>query len=367
MLNLRTKQLQVFEIVLDAILIVDDPRKRNDANLLTRILYQLEEARQLDVDYLLPPYYMATIEDLLGRYEAAAQRLEGLIGYLRRMLQPGQMRRRQRNIITQLELEMRLNRETANYHLLRDTLFAGIDTELDDVLTALNGRYGRPYRRIRHRAQALRAQLFATRMIPSNPYDADRAQISEFHTKTQKLACRLAFGRWPFPFNWILSGTPPSTAVAAIARNALVRAEMYLTDYFCEPGAKIERLQWALDQLSGDRDRFRDDPENNYDRASCRMRLGYWNMRLGYWENSAADFDDAVGILTAALRQSWPGQGFALFTLGRVLRLSPSGSMPDAIQNIRRARDMPAGTRGISDVRVDRELVLADAGDTRYP
>jgi tetratricopeptide (TPR) repeat protein len=361
MFQLGTSRLDVFEIVLEAIQIVNKYKLAPDETELAQAFDELRRASQIDPEYLLAPYYMAVIDDLLGRHSEAALRLADLLRQMQRTQKAQELGGQTRQDITLIILELRLNFATARYHLLRDQKFELLTIELDRLLDDLTSYRGQRYRTIRHRARVLQAQLLATRMIPSDPdglQQRERLQISYYHKQCQALVCYLAFARRRFPYCMLRGRTLSSAPVAAIARNALARSEMYFTDYFCDPADKVERLRWALDLLTNDFDRFPGDPDNNYDRASC-------HMRLGYWEGSTAEYDKAIAVLAATMREPGPGYGFAAFTVGRIFRLK--GEQASAIEHLTQAREIPAERRGVSDERVDRELRLAQADDHTYP
>jgi tetratricopeptide (TPR) repeat protein len=348
MLALETNNRHAFELVADAIGSITAYRETRDRSALEHALDQLRQARREDNRYLLAPYYMAVIEDLLGRSRDAAD-------LLRDILAKTEVDRR--DFIN----EMRFNLAVAQYHGYKHEYLADAAATLKDVLRDTSGFSDRlRLYRVRLHSYALLAQVHAMWSIPKKPEDAlaeeEQVRIKREHERAVSEARRVLYS--PMLVLLYLSDQARFREVRAIAHNALGAAVMYYTDFFEDTPTKLTKLRNGLEHLSvADRLFPRD--------WAIYCNVGSCHMRLGYWQSNAAEFDSARDYLTQVVEKLRPGYGFALYEIGRSYRIQ--ARFDDALQFFNRALMVPAERREVSDRRLNREVTLAEEKSPAYP
>jgi tetratricopeptide (TPR) repeat protein len=351
MLALETESRQAFELVANAVDAIDRYKRSRDRDrrTLEAALTDLEEARRHDGRYLLAPYYVAVVEELLHRSPNAAELLRALLAQA-----PNE---------PSLIHEMRFNLAVAQYHGYSHRHLRPAAETLREVLGSTNTLRDRiAYCRVRLHSLALLAQVHAMWSIPSTPEEvsaneSERARIEECYssavTNARKVFCS------PLLYVLGLTNRMRYREIKAVAYNALGMAAMYYTDFSREElPQKLDRLSGGLRNLEESEQLFSQDWANYCDIGSCHMRLAHWG-------NNTTQLVIARRYLTEVIERLRPEYGFALYEIGRTYRIE--GCFDKALTYFERAMRVPAGDREVSDRRVNREINLAKEQNTLYP
>jgi tetratricopeptide (TPR) repeat protein len=349
-LALDTANRNVFELVVGAIETVDRYKRSRDRGALEGALADLQKAGEEDRNYLLPPYYMAVVEDLLGQSRDAVERL-------------GKMLPLVETEYPFLANEMRFNLAVAQYHGYSHRHLREAVQTLDRILCDTRGLFARlRYYRLRLQSKALLAQVYAMWSIPRMPEDLntspdERKRIKSCYKSAVSVA-RLILYLSPTMLVLALRDEARFREIRAIAHNAVGMALMYYTDYFCRRWTKLRKLRSALRRLHRSEALFPRDWANYCDMGSCHMRLGYWGR-------ASCAFDQARRYLTQVVDTLRPNYGFALYEIGRSYRIE--GRFDEAAVYFTRALAVPERDREVSYERVQREVRLVEKSDSSYP
>jgi len=307
--------------------------------------------------------YRAIMEDLLGEYDKA-------LGHLRELktLTPSTDREVQKEIDTNIGVvrqhwlrRLMTLQEEPSESVLGELGAKSLDELMSSALSDIFPHATENKIWSAHH-DALSARFLALRCIPNivEVAEHDRAlrhELAEAYAKATMLA-ESVLDRWA-PL--AIRHSEPREGwkqAKAIAHNALGRAAMYHTDFFCPRGEKVQHLAQALTHLERAQRAFDDDWSFTSDLGSCHMRLGYWGHTAAEYELAKKQLD----IVLDKLRPEW---GFALFEMGRVYRLNRK--FEEASDYFKRAKAIPMDERDVSDLRVDREMRLSAEELTKYP
>lgn len=349
-MQLETRSREAFELVSEALEIIDEYQMSRNVSKLKDATTRLAEARVKDPNYFRAQYYDAIVDDLSGRFGTAATKLRALLDQSPPLID-----------------EVRYNLGIAEYHGYSHSALERAIEQFKQVLSATRDES------LPLRAEAGLAQAFAMHMIPKQHDDPHLPEIQKY----KELAdCSIAnvrrglrkarFQRWnPFKKDSI----DPTTIdeIRWTMRNAKGMALMYYADYL-PPAEKLqidagrirqaEVVQQALVELELAEMIKGDDWANRCDLASATMRLGYYARKPG-------KFDEAIKILEDVVSRLRPGYGFAIYEIGRAMRLS--GDFSKAIERFNTALAIPDHERDISARRINTELQRAQAKDCTFP
>jgi len=349
MLALQTGNRRAFELVAGAVAAIASYKSTRDRSVLEGALANLKLASQHDNHYLLAPYYIAVIEDLLGRSRSAAEQLLAILSEAP-------------TAYPKLINEMRFNLAVAQYHGYSHDCLKAAAATLDTVLSDTNTLFGRiKHFRVRLHSRALLAQVYAMWSIPRTPEDVanyknEKIRIWDCYKSANKNAYQVLYFS-PMLLVLALIDRGRCREIKAIAHNAIGMATMYYTDFSLNHDAKLRTLRRGLKHLSISDRLFPRDWANYCDIGSC-------HMRMGYWRGDATEFDLARKYLSAVVKELRPDYGFALYEIGRSYRIQ--GNFTDALKYFTMAMNV-RHDREVSDRRVQREINLAEKGDNLYP
>jgi tetratricopeptide (TPR) repeat protein len=349
MLALETENRHAFELVMNAIGAIDRYKRSRDRQVLDSALAKLTQAQRHDEQYMLVPYYMAVVEDLLGRSRDAAERLRAILS---------ETPKERYGLIN----EMRFNLAVAEYHgYSHDNLRAAAET-LDKILSDTGTLFRRlKYYRLRLYSRALLAQVHAMWSIPRRPEDVVIDSIECDRVKScYKRSVFNAYKVFFSPMQLLLAVFDYARLreIKAIACNSLGMAAMYYTDFFLNQPRKTAKLQRGLKRLTKSDLLFPRDWANYCDIGSCHMRLGFWGK-------DAKEFELARKYLTDVIEVLRPGYGFALYEIGRSYRIQ--ACFQEALEYFGKAEQVPERDREVSDRRLNREIGLAKEQNSLYP
>lgn len=348
MLALETGNRQACELVANAIGAIDAYKLTRARDLLEHALADLKLARHHDGHFLLAPYYIAVIEDLLGRSRDAAEQLQIILS---------EAPTGRPDLIN----EMRFNLAVAQYHGYSHEHLQGAAATLEKILNETGSLFGRiRFFRVRLHSRALLARVNAMWSIPRSPEDATAQAERDRIRGCYKTAVRNVHAVVHSPMLNMLRITERNRAseIEAITRNALGTAEMYYTDYFLDNADKLRALRRGLEQLIISDQLFSRD-------WSTYCNIGSCHMRLAYWGKDATEFRLTRDFLNEVVRELRPNYGFALYEIGRSYRIE--GNFDEATKYLTQAKEIPVRYREVSDRRIDRELGLAKKGSSLYP
>ncbi len=349
-LELETRNREAFELVTEALELIDQYQESRDVAKLKDATLRLTTASQKDPSYFRAKYYDAIVDDLAGRFKSAAKKLTDLLGQS-----------------TLLAEEVRYNLGLAEYHGYSHSALEQAIKQFKLVLESVKDRS------LRLRAQAGLAQAYAMHMIPRE-YDApDLAQIKEYRdlafSSVSKVFRQLRISQLQrlIPFRKPSVDSGAAAEIRWTAHNAKGMALMYYADYL----PQIEKLpadrsrerqaatvQSALSELTHAESIKADDWANRCD-------LGSANMRLGHFKAEPGRLEEALKILQDVIDRLRPGYGFAIYETGRVLRLK--GEYDKAIERFDAALAIREEQRDVSDRRINTERQRAERKDRTFP
>jgi tetratricopeptide (TPR) repeat protein len=381
MLSLETEDRRAFEAALEAVRAINRFKTAGERLALIEALTLLQTTTNRDPNYLLPRYYTAVIEDLLGYSDDAAGHYSELLE-----LVPVHYRK--------LRWEIRLGLAAAQYHGYEDIDLQKANRTVGALLSDEQVVLSRPENRgILGYADALRAQLLATSMIPKRPEDMQspqrRASLETMYKDAVAAAEKVLAGQQGSLL--ALRRASNDEGIIALARNARAMAHMYFTDYMLTVEEKIKLLASAMVDLQKDDKLFPGDALYYCGLASCHLRLGYWRKTPGVSDApsqgspapdaepipapqpaptvpnaaSAHEFRVAEVRLKTVIEQLRPKYGFAWFERGRVQRLQ--WNFENALECFEEAKKAPARERDVSMIRIEREIYLAESERAYYP
>jgi hypothetical protein len=195
-------------------------RMSHDRKPLKPILEKLRSAAELDRNYLLVPYYMAIIEDLLGNSKQAIEILTELRDQLpeKDCLRP----------------EIEFNLSVAYYHSFQHVNLTTSADVLNDLLVKSKNSVLPKDIHVSQYSEALLAKVYAVNMVPNDvdcfwDHPEEEVRIRDLYDLALATADRLLS-----PAPWYKPGLlklPPDEKALAIARNARALARMYFADF----------------------------------------------------------------------------------------------------------------------------------------
>ena len=335
-MNTETLSRAAFELVSEAVESIDHYTQSRDRDHLMVARSKLDQAIARDSGYLNAVFYSGVVSDLIGDVNRAVSQLRTVLAEVPEN-KPA------------VRDQIRYNLAVSLYHHYSRRWLEQAEQEFLAVLKSSREPL------LQCLALAGLAQTYAMWEIPPNPdfRDEREEQLLDAHfAKSQSASARAIDGLAR------LDALPESTRnqVRATAANARGMALMYYTDY--RPPGRLDSLQKALSELHQADELLPMDWANTCDLASCHMRLGYWTC-------SEPEFEKCRQYLEWVIETLRPGYGFARYELGRSYRLQ--GRFDEALEQFALTLAIPAGDRDVGDRRLNREIALAEDGETRYP
>lgn len=348
MLALETANRLSFEVVANAVEAINSYRVTRARETLETALADLRNARERDRHYLFVPYYIAVIEELLGRSHEAVEQLRVILSEA-----PGDR--------PALINELRFNLAVAQFHGYSHEWLQTASETLQRILADTNSVAGRlRYSRLRLHSRALLSRVYAMWSIPRTPEDVvakhEQDRISNCYGHAIQNA--RAVVRSMALSAWRVVEAGRAREIEAVARNASGTAEMYYSDFFLDEQAKLAALRRGLKQLRKSDLLFPRDWATYCNIGSCHMRIAIWSKE-------SSEFDVARKFLNEVVAELYPNYGFALYEIGRTHRVE--GNFGTAISFFNRALQIPYEKRAVSDRRINREIGLAQEERSQYP
>jgi tetratricopeptide (TPR) repeat protein len=348
-LQLETKSREAFELVTDALELVDEYQDSRDVEKLKHATEKLASARERDPNYFRAQYYDAIVDDLAGRSKEAVKKLSVLAA------QP-----------SPLINEVRYNLGLAEYHEYNHEALERAIEQFSIVLKNVSS----PALRLRSKAGL--AQAYAMHMIPKKPDEADITAIERYKTLALDCASAVLRDLRKQRYRWLYLRKPDldskvASEIGWTAHNAKGMALMYFADYLPRrpdesatemSGRRLATLQSSLTELS----------EAEHCKAgdwANRCDMGSVNMRIGYFNNDKRYFHTALDLLRSVVDRLRPDYGFAIYEMGRTYRLM--GQFDQAALNFEAALQIPISQRDVSDRRLNIELERARKKDATFP
>lgn len=328
-MHLESPKREAFELVSDALQHLDEYRAQRDVRVLVSVKQTLDSALEKDPDYFRAHYYSAIVDDLAGRSKEAVKTFTKLLNERPPFID-----------------EVRYNLAVAEYHGYGHE---ALDRAIQHFSKVMNDAKDPALQLL---ARAGFAQANAMHMIPKNPDEPELTKIQEYFEKALSESKKVMRDLPRQRGTWFRKPTIPEPTADEIewtAHNARGMALMYSSDHFpkkSEPDwaeGRIKTLHDAIAELDL-ADKL--SPQNwaNYcDMASARMRLGYYDKK------HSKSWDDAISILETVVTRLRPGYPFAMYEMGRILRLQ--GQFAKAIELFDKVLAIPLEQRDISDRR----------------
>jgi len=351
MMHLETKHRRAFQKLQEAQSSLTSFQQSKARIDLKRADARLEEALNLDPNYLRAFYYRGLVRDMLGDAEQAAKDF-GLVLEQQPPFVP----------------EVRYNLGVATFHQYGHTNLALAVTHFEAVIKSTN----KPALRLR--ASAFLAHAYAVMMIPRpaektddcgklNEFlasEAARKHVSKFHTLSVERSAALE--------SELKSGQDVDSStrdeISWRLRNTLAVQRMFYTDYFeTDRIAKLRKAEQVL--LEAD--------AINPSNWSIYCNLGSTYMRLAHWlgmqegrvtEEAEAYFEKALARLDKVMADLILDYSFAIYEKGRVYRLW--GKFDEAKTWLQRALEVKEN-QTVSVTTITCELERAKLGRTDYP
>lgn len=349
-IQLETNNRKAFDLVVDALEMIDEYRSSRDHERLNQASSKLRLAIDLDPAYFRAKYYEAVVEDLAGRSSSAVLKLEPMAV-----------------VDSPIQNEIRYNLGLAEYHGYGH---AALDKAITQFTTVLASN---PSATLELRANAGLAQAYAMHMIPPDPLAPDTTAITKYWSLVQQCSGVVQTAidqtaRLHLPWQKKLHlDSKTLDELSWTAHNAKGMALMYYSDYApygkatspCEQKAgRAKLLTEALAELTFAEKSVPDDWANHCDMASA-------NMRLGYVTGDDRHFAKALSLLQDVIDRLRPGYPFAKYEMGRVNRLAKR--FTEAAALFKEVLEIPRDKRDISDRRPTIELERASKSDASFP
>lgn len=341
----ETSSWQAFELVADALGVIDQYRRSRNVDVLKCARSKLASALQRDPSYVRARFYEAIVDDLAGEPKKAAQTLKGLLDER-----------------PPFANEVSYNLGVAEYHSYGHEA-------LDRAIGAFSVVADKSHDlSLQLHAQAGLAQAHAMHMIPKDPAQPDLQSIQRHFDKAMKASSDVLGAVRRDRWAWLRLRKPVLTEdsareIAWTAHNARGMALMYYSDYLPElknkqKPAQIAMLRDALNALEVAESISPLNWANYCDMASARMRIGHHGT-------DKAQFDAALKLLGKVIESLRPGYPFAMYEMGRIRRVM--GEIDPAVELFKKVLLVPEKDRDVSDRRVNIEIDRAKERDSSFP
>jgi tetratricopeptide (TPR) repeat protein len=351
MMHLETKHRQAFQRLQEAQSSLTSFQQSKARIDLKTAGAKLDEALNLDPNYLRAFYYRGLVRDMLGEAEQAARDFSLVLEQHPPFLS-----------------EVRYNLGVATFHQYGHTNLKLAVTHFEDVIKSTN----KPALRLR--ASAFLAHAYAVMMIPRPAEKTDDCRkLNEFLASAEARKHVSRYHELSVDRSTALESELESEKdldsstrdeIRWRLRNTLAVQRMFYTDYF--ETERIEKLLQA-EQVLLEADTI--NPSN----WSIYCNLGSTYMRLAHWlkvynekatEDSEAYFAKALTRLDKVMADLIPNYSFAIYEKGRVYRLW--GKFDEAKTWLHRALEVNEN-QTVSPTTIKCELERAELGSTDYP
>lgn len=351
MMHLETKHRRAFQKLQEAQSSLTSFQQSKARSDLTTAGDRLNEALNLDPNYLRAVYYRGLVRDMLGEAELAAKDFSEVLEQHPPFLS-----------------EVKYNLGVATFHQYGHANLEKAVTHFEDVIESTN----RPALRLR--ASAFLAHAYAVMMIPRpKEKTGDCGKMNEFLASDEARKHVSTYHKLSVARSEALTAeleaeedldSSTRDEIRWRVRNTLAVQRMFYTDYFDVD--RLEKLRQA-EQVLLEADKI--NPSN----WSIYSNLGSTYMRLGHWleveegkvtQECEAYFEGALERLDKVMADLIPNYSFAIYEKGRVYRLW--GKFDEAKKWLRQALEVKEN-QTVSATTITCELERAEAGSTEYP